>query len=112
MFLFRLLHNPDKIFAKNNAVRDTANITTCDFGGRYIFAAPQSKFSASVEYIYRGVLSSKIANSCRLVFNADYAIQANQKLTFSFGRNFDGIISRDNNLIAALSFLTGFGNKR
>ena len=112
LFLFRLLHNPDKIFAKNNAVRDTANITTCDFGGRYIFAAPQSKFSASVEYIYRGVLSSKIANSWRLVFNADYAIQANQRLTFSFGRNFDGIISRDNNLIAALSFLTGFGNKR
>ncbi len=47
-----------------------------------------------------------------LVFNADYAIWKNQKLTFSFGKNFDGAISKGGNLIAALTFLAGFGNKR
>ena len=51
LFLFRLLQNSDKIFGKNNVASDNANITTCDFWGRYIFAAPQSKFNAMVEYI-------------------------------------------------------------
>jgi len=113
LMLLRLLHNPDKIFAKDNATNDIGNVTTFDAGFRYIYSTPQSKFNASLEAIYRSVLSSNtIKPSWRLVFNADYAIWQNQKLTFSFGRNFDGTISKDGNLIAALTFLTGFGNKR
>jgi hypothetical protein len=113
LFLLRLLQNPDKIFAKVNGVNDIGDITTFDFGGRYIFASSQAKFNASLEGIYRSVLSSNtIKPSWRLVFNADYAIFQNQKLTFSFGRNFDGTITKDGNLIAALTFLTGFGNKK
>jgi len=113
LLLLRLLNNPDKIFAKGNAVNQMGNITTFDAGMRYIYSKPQSKFNASVEAIYRSVLSSNtISPSWRLVFNADYSIWQNQKLAFSFGRNFDGTITKDGNLIAALSFLTGFGNKR
>jgi Rps23 Pro-64 3,4-dihydroxylase Tpa1-like proline 4-hydroxylase len=111
--LARLMYNPDKIFALDNATNKQSDIWTFDFGGRYIYARPQSKFSASVEGIYRSVLSSQtIKPSWRFVANADYALWANQKLTFSFGRQFDGTITKDGNLIAALSFLTGFGNKR
>jgi hypothetical protein len=47
-----------------------------------------------------------------MLFNADYALFKNQKLTFSFGRDFDGTISKDGNLIAALTLIAGFGNKR
>lgn len=113
LFLLRLLHNPDIIFAKDNSPKETGDITTFDAGFRYIYAKPQSKFNASLEAIYRSVLSSNtIDPSWRLVFNAGYAIWQNQKLTFSFGRNFDGTTTKDGNLIAALSFLTGFGNKR
>lgn len=113
LFLLRLLHNPDQIFAKNNMLNDMSNITTFDAGLRYIYAQPQSKFSASVEAIYRSVLSSNtIDPSWRIVFNADYKILQNQKLTFSIGRNFDGTITKAGNLIAALTFLKGFGNKR
>lgn len=111
--LVRYLYNPDQIFAKDNAPNDIANISTLDAGFRYAFSAPQSKFSCSLEGIYRSVLSSEtIDPSWRIIFNADYAIWENQKLTFSFGRNFDGTISKDGNLIAALTFLTGFGNRR
>lgn len=111
--LLRLLHNPDQIFANDNAANEMSNITTFDFGGRYIYSKPQSKFNASLEGVYRSVLSSNtIKPSWRLIFNADYALWKNQKLTFSFGRNFDGTITKDGNLVAALSFLTGFGNKR
>jgi hypothetical protein len=113
LFLIRLLHNPDKIFAKDNMTNDIDDITTFDAGLRYIYARSQSKFSASLEAIYRSVLSSEtIEPSWRLVFNAEYAIWQNQKLTFSFGRNFDGTVTKDGNLIAALTFLTGFGNRR
>lgn len=113
LFLGRLLYNPDEIFAKDNGVYDIGNIFTFDFGGRYIYSFPQSKFNASMEGVYRSVLSSNTLNpSWRVVFNADYSIWENQKLTFSFGRNFDGAISKDGNLIAALTFLKGFGNKR
>jgi Tol biopolymer transport system component len=47
-----------------------------------------------------------------LVFNAAYDIGQNQQLTFSFGRNFDGTITKDGNLIAALNFVKGFGASR
>ncbi|MBN8786188.1 MAG: hypothetical protein J0I84_03805 [Terrimonas sp.] len=113
LFILRLLHNPDQVFAKDNMVNDIGNITTFDAGLRYIYAKPQSKFSASVEAVYRSVLSSNtIDPSWRIVFNADYKILENQKLTFSIGRNFDGTLTKDGNLIAALTFLKGFGNKR
>ena len=113
LFLARLLYNPDKIFAKDNAPAEQKDIWTFDAGLRYIYSRPQSKFSASLEGIYRSVLSSNtIDPSWRIIFNADYAIWQNQKLTFSFGRNFDGTITKDGNLVAALTFLTGFGNKR
>jgi hypothetical protein len=113
LLLLRLLQNPDKIFAKDNGINDMGDIATFDFGGRYIYSTPQSKFNASLEGVYRSVLSSNtIKPSWRIVFNADYAIWANQKLSFSFGRNFDGTTTKDGNLIAALGFLTGFGNRR
>ena len=113
LLLLRLLQNPDKIFAKDNGINDIGNITTFDFGGRYIYSTPQSKFNASLEGVYRSVLSSNTNHpTWRIVFNADYAILQNQKLTFSFGKNFDGTTTKDGNLIAALSFLTGFGNRR
>lgn len=113
LLLLRLLHNPDRVFAKDNAPSEIDDILTFDAGVRYIYSRSQSKFSASLEAIYRSILTSDTVDpSWRLVFNADYALWPNQKLTFSFGRNFDGTISKGGNLIAALTFLAGFGNKR
>lgn len=113
LFLLRYLYNPDKVFAKDNTANKTGNISTLDGGFKYCYSKSQSKLNISLEAIYRSVLSSNtIDPSYRLVFNADYAIWQNQKLTFSFGRNFDGTISKDGNLVAALGFLTGFGNNR
>lgn len=111
--LVRYLYNPDRIFAKDNLTNQIANISTLDGGLRAVYARADSRFTASIETIYRSVLSEEtIDPSWRLIFNADYALFKNQKLTFSFGRNFDGTISKDGNLVAALTFLAGFGNKR
>lgn len=109
--LAKFLHNPDQVVPKDS-VTEFANTTNWDAGGRLIYSKPQSKFSASVEYISRWTSADAVGRTWRFVFNADYAIWENQKLTFSFGRNFDGTITKDGNLVAALSFLTGFGNRR
>lgn len=112
--LVRYLYNPDKVYADDNAVNMIDDIATLDAGLRYVYGQTQSKFNLSLEGIYRSVVSGStdIGPTWRLLFNADYAIYKNQKLTFSFGRNFDGTVTKDGNLIAALSFVKGFGNKR
>ena len=111
--LLRWLYNPDRIFAMDNMPNQIADISTFDGGFRLMYAPKATRFTASLETIYRSVLSTEtIDPSWRLIFNADYALFKNQKLTFSFGRNFDGTLSRDGNLVAALTFLAGFGNKR
>lgn len=111
--LVRYLYNPNQIYANDNAVNEWDNISTLDAGFRYVYGESQSKFNLSLEAIYRSVIgNSHIDPTWRLVFNTDYAIYKNQKLTFSFGRNFDGTTTKDGNLIAALSFVKGFGNSR
>lgn len=111
--LVRYLYNPDKVFALDNQVNEIDNISTLDAGIRYIFGKSQSKFNCSIEAIYRSALSQDSSNSSwRFIANADYAILKNQKLTFSFGRNYDGTTTKDGNLIAALGLVVGFGNNR
>jgi hypothetical protein len=111
--LIRYLYNPDKILALDNNVNQLKDISTLDTGGRIAYSKLQSKFSCSIETIYRSVLNGNaIDPSWKMIFNADYSVLKNQKLTFSFGRDFDGTISKDGNLIAALTLIAGFGNKK
>ena len=44
--------------------------------------------------------------------SADYDLGNNRKLTVAFGRDFDGTVSKSGNVIAALNFLAGFGNRK
>ncbi|WKL47508.1 hypothetical protein Q1W71_21435 [Flavobacterium pectinovorum] len=111
--LVRYLYNPDKILALDNNLNEFENVSTFDAGARIAYSKSQSKFSCSIEGIYRSVLSGdQIDPSWKMIFNADYALFKNQKLTFSFGRDFDGTITKDGNLIAALTLIAGFGNKK
>jgi len=111
--LVRFLHNPEKIFAKDNELNKMGSISTLDGGARAVYSPNGGRFNCSAEAVYRSVLSSNtIDPSWRLIFNADYSIFRNQKLTFSFGRNFDGTITKDGNLVAALTLIAGLGNKR
>lgn len=111
--LIRYLYNPERIFALDNVINEMDNVATIDAGFRYILGAPQSKFNCSLEAIFRSFLTdSQINDSWRLMLNADYAILKNQKLTFSFGKNYDGTTTSDGNLIATIGTVFGFGNKR
>jgi len=113
LMLVRYLLNPEQDYIDKATILQNGNISTIDGGGRLIYATAKSKFNTSLEFLYRQAFTSfSNDKTWRLIFNADYAIWQNQKLTFSFGRAFDGAITKDGNLVAALTFLTGFGNKR
>lgn len=109
----RYLYQPEKIFADTTNTISGKNISTLDMGVRILYATKEDKFNLSFESIYRSVLNKSIIDpSWRLVFSAEYDIGFNQKLTFNFGRDYNGVVSKDGNLIAALNFLVGFGNKK
>lgn len=109
----RYLYQPEQIYADPGNTISTKNISTLDFGARLLYAAKDDKFNLSFESIYRSVLNKSIIDpSWRLAFSAEYDMGFNQKLTFNFGRDFDGVITKGGNLIAALNFIAGFGNKK
>lgn len=47
--------------------------------------------------------------SWRFTVNAEYEVGRNKKLSLSFGKDFDGTLTGDSDLIMALNFLMGFG---
>ncbi|HET9057980.1 MAG TPA: hypothetical protein VFN30_14125 [Chitinophagaceae bacterium] len=111
--ILRYLFQPDKIFADDNGTLNTKNISTFDAGARIVFSGMRGKFSFSAEGIYRSVLNEDVISpSWRLVFNTEYDVGFNQKLTLSIGRNFNGTISKDGTVIAALNFIKGFGTTK
>jgi hypothetical protein len=110
--LARLMMNPDQIYAIDNASNPyTQDINTFDAGARYVLSS--KRFGCSLEGIHRSIINTDLQQSTwRVVFNTDYTIAPNQKLLFSFGRNFDGTYTKSNNLIASLSLLFGFGGTK
>lgn len=108
--ILRYLYQPDKIFADDSKKLKTVDVSTFDAGFRLVYTATGSKFSVSMEGIYRSVLNKKVLDpNWRYTFNADYDLGQNRRLTFAFGKNFDGTISRGGNIIAAINFMAGFG---
>jgi hypothetical protein len=100
MFIVRYLRQPDVS-------------STLDAGARFLLSTLDDKFTLSGEALYRSVLGHSVLDpSWRLVLNTEYAVAKNRKITFSFGRNFDGALSTGGNLVAAVNFIAGFGGER
>lgn len=113
MFIARYLYHPDVIFADPAGKLKKDKASTFDAGARALLSAFKDKFTFSGEALYRSVLgTSELPSSWRLVFSAEYDIGKNQKLTFSFGKNFDGAISKGGNIVSAINFIAGFGGAR
>lgn len=109
----RYLYQPDKIFADDSGTLSSKNISTFDIGAKIAVNGMQGKFAFSTEYIRRSVITKNVIDpSWRLVFNTEYDVGNNQKLTLAIGRNFDGTITKDGNIIAALNFVKGFGSNK
>lgn len=113
MFIVRYLFNPESAFADPDNVLNNENLSTLDAGGRLLLSSGKGKFALSAEALYRSILgSASVDASWRLVLNTEYDIGMNRKLSFSFGKDFDGIISKGGNLVSALNLILGFGTER
>lgn len=113
LFILRYLYNPKTVFAAPANPFKTGNISTMDGGARFLYSSAKGKFAFSSEALYRSILNeSDVHPSWRLVLNAEYDIGKNQKLTFSFGKDFDGTISKGGNLVSAINLIFGFGSER
>lgn len=111
--IIRYLFQPDKIFADEGGILKTANISTLDGGARILIKGAQGKFIGSCEAIHRSALNKNIIDpNWRVILNLEYDVGFNQKLTFAFGKNFDGTVSKNGNLVAALNFIKAFGAQK
>lgn len=109
----RWLMHPDLTFTDATGGMSTANVTTFDAGARLIHNVATSNFEISAEGLYRSTSRSDIDPGWRVTVNAAYDIGKNKKLTFIYGKDFDGTVTKNGNVITALNLLVGFGtNKR
>ncbi|XOV66805.1 MAG: hypothetical protein ACFHU9_14360 [Fluviicola sp.] len=112
LFLGRVLYTPDVTYTNRTDFIETGDIWNYDGGGRILYEHPGKSFSFSAEGIYRGTFNGAYDSKYRFTFNAGYEIYRNMKLTFMFGRDYDGNISREGTVISALQLLAGFGSKK
>ena len=108
IFMARYLYNPDSPLANPELKKE--NLHTFDMGSRLVFKLLDERFLMSGECIYRSILNkSDFESSWKYVLNFEYEVAKNQRLTFSFGRNFEGEYEKKGNLIVALNLLVGLG---
>lgn len=113
LFIIRYLYNPTTLFAAPSGFVKGGKLSTLDMGGRFLLDVSREKFVLSSELLYRSILGNSIADpSWRFVLNAEYDLGSNRKLTFAFGRDFDGTISKGGNLITMINLIAGFGGER
>lgn len=84
-----------------------------DAGFRFIYSSPASRFGAGAEAVYRKLMNlDEVDPSWRITVNAEYDVGRNKKLSVIVGRDFDGILTGEGDLILALNFLMGFGTDK
>ncbi len=109
----RYLNSPDAIYADDAGLLQEGRVRTFDAGFRAILAPIERRFTISAEGLYRSMTEPEVLpSSWRFTFNAEYKFSPNMCLNFSYGRDFDGTVTRDGNVIALLSLFTGFGNSK
>ncbi len=113
LFLMRYMYNPKSDWMTVEDFKPNGNFSTFDAGVKYEYSPKDSKFTGSVEGLYRSFISgSDLKPTWKCVLNLDYAIFNNQHLTLSLGKDFDNNIIKNGNVMAGLSFLSGIGTRR
>ncbi|MCU7614945.1 hypothetical protein N0B16_10895 [Chryseobacterium sp. GMJ5] len=113
LFLLRYMYNPDSERMTTEGIVTESNFSTFDAGLKYQYSPQNSKFTGSVEGIYRSFISgADYKPDWKFIFNLNYEIWANQHITLSLGKDFDNTIIKKGNAIAAISFISGLGTKR
>lgn len=111
--LGRFLQNNNEPFINTDERLDTTSYNSLDVGLKYAYDITET-FSLSGEVIYRTLLHNEmdLENAYRFALNLDIEVAPNKMLNFSYGRNFEGAVSREGDYFALLNFTVGLGGKR
>lgn len=107
IFLVRYLYNPNLSFIDENATVVEEDVTNFDLGGRLYYQKKDDPLSVSLEWIYRDYSTNSLENGTRYSLNIAYDIGVNNQLSLALGKNYDGIVTRKGDVIAALNLLIG-----
>ncbi len=80
-----------------------------DLGGRLILTC-SPKLSFSGEALYRTLINQAKSTNWKIDFEVDYSMAKNSLVSFTFGRDSQGL--QTGNLVSALNFMFGFGSQR
>lgn len=89
--------------------------TTWDNGLRLAFNTTNQKFTFSGEIISRRLFNTPSAGKdfvTKYLLSAEFQVGKNQRLSFTYGRDFENRITKDGNVIGLLNFVTGFFSKK
>lgn len=106
----RVLGNPQQLY-RNDTLLLTQDNLFLDYGGRLILHNGK-RFSFSTELLGRVAINNDaLKPTARYVVNLDYQLNPSIVLSFHFGKNFDGTVTKSGNLITALQLFSSFGKR-
>ncbi len=106
----RLIGNPDQLFRAGDSL-DIADNLFFDFGSRLIFHNGD-RLSVSGEVIGRfPINSSNLQSTSRYTLNFEYQFNQTIVLTLNIGKDFNGVITKEGNLLTALHLFSYFGKR-
>jgi hypothetical protein len=108
----RLLGNPGQLYQPTDGgILQTDNNLYFDYGARLIVHNGK-RFSLSSELLGRQPINNQLIQpATRYVINMDYQLNSTILLSFQFGKNFDGAVTQNGNLITALHLFTTLGRR-
>ena len=115
LFVLRELYQQNETYSSTNNTINVANLNHTDAGIRFIY--DQDKFSFSLEGLFRATagandIKTENKSAWKIMLNANYDLGNNKMITFNFGRDFNGTVTKTGNLVAALNLVMGFGSNR
>lgn len=106
-----VINNADELYKAGKNERYTA----WDNGVRLAFNTTNQKFTFSGEVISRKLFNTPSVGKdfvTKYLFSTELQIGKNQRLSFTYGRDFENRITKDGNVIGLLNFVTGFFGKK
>lgn len=106
-----VIDNADELYRAGKNERYTA----WDNGIRLAFNTTSQKLSFSGEIISRRLFNTPTSGAkfvTKYLFSTELQIGKNQRLSFTYGRDFENRITKDGNVIGLLNFVTGFFGKK
>jgi hypothetical protein len=88
--------------------------TTWDNGLKVAYTTSDQRFSIGGEALARKLFNVQSGKSFvwKYTVNVDFRVGKNQRLTLSYGKDFENHITKDGNVIGYINFVAGLFNKR